>query len=77
MDKPDKRTIRGAVRRAAYSDAVAVLRLADLKLPPVATSDDLASLYFNERNRLLEWLEDRAKGVLAVPPGGVQVKRKA
>ena len=68
----DGRTRRGLVRRAAYADAARAFRLADLHVSPVANTGALIALQFRERERLLEWLEARARGELRKPPGGTR-----
>jgi hypothetical protein len=66
----DGRTRRALVRRQAYADAARALKLADLHVSLAANTPRLLELQFRERERLIAWLEQRAKGKLVAPPGG-------
>lgn len=68
----DGRARRAEVRHEAYREAARVLaESVPASAPSLADTVSLVALYYEERRRLLEWLRQRGRGVLASPPGGV------
>lgn len=69
---------RAAARRAAWASAAKAMRMAELAAPPVevAAEERATALYWETRREVQAYLDDRAKGLLCAPPGGVGGPRR-